>query len=93
MALARGEVNPLSVLGIRQLSFIPAHFTTVKVSKLCDIKLLDQWITYNLNSRYTIKKSFALDNNNKISEVIEVGMEDPMELTMFSLGCPHIHKT
>ena len=83
MALARGEVNPLSVLGIRQLSFIPAHFTTVKVSKLCDIKLLDQWITYNLNSRYTIKKSFALDNNNKISEVIEVGMEDPMELTMF----------
>lgn len=93
MALARGEINPLGVLGMRHLSFIPGHFATIKISRFCDIKLLDQWITTNLNSRYSIKKSVTLDSNNKLSEVIEIGMEDPIELTMFSLGCPHIHKT
>jgi len=93
MALARGELNPLGVLGIRRITFIPKHFSTIKISKTCDIRLLDQWISFKLNSRYSIKKTFALDSNNKLSEVIEIGMEDPMELTMFSLGCPHIHKT
>jgi hypothetical protein len=93
MALARGEVNPLSVLGMRRLSFIPEHFSSIKVPTSVDIRLLDQWISYNLNSRYSIKKSVTLDSINKLSEVIEIGMEDPMELTLFSLGCPYIHKT
>ena len=93
MALSRGEINPLSVLKLRKLSFIPNHFARITIkTPETDIKILDQWINYNLNSRYAIKKTFTLDNSNKMIEVLEIGMEDPKEITMFSLGCPYIHK-
>jgi hypothetical protein len=91
MSLSRGEVNPLSVLKLRKLSFIPAHFTKISID-LTDIKMLDHWINYHLNSRYAIKRTFSLDANKKMVEVIEVGLEDPRELTMLTLGCPYVHK-
>jgi hypothetical protein len=91
MSLSRGEVNPLGVLKLRKLSFIPAHFSKISVD-VTDIKLLDQWINYNLNSRYAIKKTFALDSNKKMNEVLEIGVEDPREITMLTLGCPYVHK-
>ena len=93
MALSRGTVNPLGVLGMRRLDFIPKHFSTLTLKNASvDIRLLDQWIVFNLNSRYAIKTTFALDDNKKLVEAREVGMEDPKELTIFSLGCPYIHK-
>jgi hypothetical protein len=93
MALVRGEINPLGVLGMRKLSFIPEHFAriTIKIHK-SDIKILDQWINYNLNSRYAIKETIVLDESNKMVESIIIGMEDPKEITMFTLGCTKIHK-
>ena len=89
MALSRSEVNPLGVLKLRKLSFIPEHFTKMQVD-LIDIKLLDHWINYHLNSRYAIKKTITLDQNKKVVEVI--GIEDSREITMLTLGCPYIHK-
>ena len=59
---------------------------------LTDIKMLDHWINYHLNSRYAIRKTFSLDANKKMVEVIEVGLEDPREVTMLTLGCPYVHK-
>ena len=91
MSLSRNEVNPLSVLGIRKLTFIPEHFTKLTIS-VTDIKLLDHWINYHLNSRYAIKKTLALDSSKKLVEMIEIGVEDPREITMLTLGCPYIHK-
>jgi hypothetical protein len=91
MSLSRREVNPLGVLGIRKLKFIPKHFTKIVVDGNTDTKLLSHWINYNLNSRYAIKRSYSLDPANKMIDVIEVGMEDPKEILMLTLGCPHIH--
>jgi hypothetical protein len=91
MSLSRGEVNPLSVLGIRKLSFIPEHFSRIMVNKVIDVKLLDHWINYNLNSRYSVKKTLSLDHNKKMVEMVEVGIEDPKEILMLTLGCPLLH--
>lgn len=91
MSLSRSELNPLSVLGLRRLSFIPEHFKRITISKTVDIKLLDHWINYNLNSRYSLKRSIILDKNKKMAEVIEVGIEDPKEILMLTLGCPILH--
>jgi hypothetical protein len=91
MSLSRGEVNPLGVLKLRKLSFIPQHFTKISID-LTDIKLLDHWINYHLNSRYAIKRTYSLDANKKLVEVIEVGLEDSREITMLTLGCPYVHK-
>jgi hypothetical protein len=93
MALIRGSVNPLSVLGMRKLNFVPGHFARFTIRDFRgDTKNLDQWINYNLNSRYAIIRRIALDQNKKMIEVVEIGIEDPRELTMLSLGCPHLHK-
>ena len=91
MSLSRGEVNPLSVLGLRKLNFIPEHFTRITVNKTIDTKMLDHWINYNLNSRYAITKSLSVDPNKKMTEVLEIGLEDPKEITMLTLGCPYLH--
>lgn len=91
MALSRGEVNPLGVLKLRKLGFIPEHFTKIAID-LTDIKLLDHWINYHLNSRYAIKRTYSLDSNKKLVEVLEIGLEDPREVTMLTLGCPYVHK-
>jgi len=93
MALNRGEVNPLSVLGMRQLSFIPEHFTRVTIKNAgTDIRMLDQWINHHLNSRYAVRKIFVIDDSNKMVEGLEIGLEDPIEISMLTLGCPHIYK-
>jgi len=90
MSLSRGQVNPLGFLGYRKLSFIPEHFAKISIPE-ADIKLLDHWITYHLNSRYAIKKGLSLDSNNKMVDSIEIGLEDSKELLMLSLGCPLLH--
>ena len=91
MALNRGTVNPLNVAGVRKISYMPLHFSKMHCNIL-EIKNIDDWMYTNLNSRYCIKKTHILDSSKKITEVCEVGVEDPRELTMLSLGCPHLHK-
>lgn len=93
MSLCRETINPLSVLKMRRLNFIPAHFSRITASIFIDIKLLNHWINYNLNSRYAIKKTYTLDQNNKMVQVLEIGIEDSREITMLTLGCPYLHKT
>jgi hypothetical protein len=93
MALNSKTINPLSVLGVRRLPFIPNHFAKLSVkNKNIDIKILDHWINYHLNSRYAIKKTLVLDDNKKVVEATEIGLEDPKEITLLSLGCPILHK-
>ena len=92
MALNRGTVNALNVLGFRKLSFIPEHFSKISIDQKFDTKIIEQWIEYNLNSRYAIQANYSLDANRKMISVTEIGIEDPKELTMLSLGCQHLHK-
>jgi hypothetical protein len=91
MALIRGTVNPLNVLGVRKLSYIPFHFARTYTENIKELANIDNWIYVNLNSRYCVKKTHKLDKNNKITEMCEIAVEDPKELSMLSLGCPHLY--
>ena len=91
MSLNRGTVNALSVLGFRKLSFIPAHFSKISIHNRIDSKAVEHWIEYNLNSRYSIQPNDGLDNSRKVQQVTEIGLEDPKELTLLSLGCHYLH--
>jgi len=91
MSLNRGTVNALSVLGFRKLSFIPAHFSKISIHNRIDIKAVEHWIEYNLNSRYSIQQNYGLDSSRKVQQVTEIGLEDPKELTLLSLGCHYLH--
>jgi hypothetical protein len=91
MSLNRGTVNALSVLGFRKLSFIPEHFSKIAIHSRIDITDVEHWIEYNLNSRYSIQQNYVLNNSRKVQQVTEIGLEDPKELTLLSLGCHYLH--
>lgn len=91
MSLSRGEVNPLGILELRKLNFIPEHFSVISIDSYVDMKMLEYWITFNLNGRYALKKKYTVDQKNKMTEILEIGLEDPKELTLLTLGCPHLH--
>jgi hypothetical protein len=91
MSLLRGTVNPLNVLGQRRVNFIPPNFAKMSSKHTDRFDTIDQWIYTKLDSRYCIKRSYVLDQDNKLAEVLEIGIEDPKELSMFALGCPYIH--
>jgi hypothetical protein len=93
MALKRGEINPLNVLGLRKLDFIPEHFTRISIDHTIDLVKLISWIEYHLNSRYAIVSKFSLDSNRRIFSKLEIGFEDPKEITLLTLGCQHLYKT
>lgn len=92
MSLNKDEVNALNVLELRKLNFIPSHFSKLCIEHKVDIKLIELWIEYHLNSRYAIKTKHILDQNKKIIETTVIGIEDPKELTILSLGCQSLHK-
>lgn len=92
MSLNRGIVNPLNVLGIRKLPFIPNHFAKLTIKHKLDIKPVETWIEYHLNSRYSIQTVYRLDEKRKLTTVIEIGIEDPKEITLLSLGCINLYK-
>jgi hypothetical protein len=92
MSLSRGEIVPLGVLKMRKLSFIPEHFSKITIDPFVNIKFIDQWINYHLNSRYAIKHKYVTDQNQKLISVFEIGLEDPREITMLTLSCPFLYK-
>lgn len=92
MALNRGEVNALNALGFRKLSFSPKHFSKITMEHKFDTAIVEHWIEYNLNSRYSIRTMHKLDNNKKIVTAIEIGLEDPSELTLLTIGCQELYK-
>jgi hypothetical protein len=100
MSFSCKEINPLGLLGLRELDFIPEHFTKMSIDMNfgsstvvanSKFKKIHQWINYHLNSRYAIKHNHRLNSDNKLTYIIEIGIEDPKEMLLFSLGCPHIH--
>lgn len=92
MSLAKGTINPLNVLKLRRIDWVPEHFTKMSISGL-DLDSINYWVYNNLNGRYAIARSLKLDENNKMIETQDLAFEDPAELTMFSLACPYLHNT
>lgn len=90
MALSKGKINPLNVLGFRLLSKIPKHFHTINVGINCDISSLTRWIYNNLNSRFAVIQEPIVTEQNHIAESIKIGFEDARETTLFMLTCPYL---
>lgn len=92
MALAKGRINPLNVVGQRKLFYIPKHFSTMNIPEIKYLEEIDRWIYNNLNSRYCVKVKQGLDSERKIIDICEIGIEDHKELSMLGLACPYLHK-
>lgn len=98
MSILQEKINPLNLIGQRKLNYMPVHFTVFKlpvqrvIGINSQIEIINRWVYQNLNSRYCIRKKYDLNSERILTEFWEIGFEDPRELTMLCLGCPHINQ-
>ena len=92
MALKNGKPNPLNYFGLRRVKFASPHFKYTNLDR-CNptlYKNIDDWIKKNLNNRYYIGQSLALDHTNTIVYATRIGFESEKELSFFTIACPHL---
>ena len=65
MALKNGKPNPLNYFDLRRVEFAAPHFKYTTIDRYTPslLKNLNTWIKNNLNNRYYIGQSIALDKN------------------------------
>lgn len=87
------DLNPIDVLKKRKVSYLPVHFSKIKVSDgdLFGDSMQD-WIQNKLIGRYAIVRAPSLDSDGNLKTATFVAFEDQKELTYFMLACPHIRR-
>lgn len=81
-----GEVNPLSVFGIRQLNHSPPHFTVVDFDLRVQEKTITDWIWTNTCGRFYIGDHYyESENSGYMNMCKRVSFELPAEASYFSL--------
>lgn len=84
------KINPLNVLGCREVQDPPPYFTYTTVNiKLSVLKSIREWIFANLKHRFYIGDHLDLVDNQLVVN-IRIGFEDSKESSFFFLACPHL---
>jgi hypothetical protein len=87
------ELNPLDILNVRRLSYIPQHFAQTQTAELMFAdQSIDDWIQNRLKGRYAITTKPTVDKDGKLKSATFVAFEDQKELTYFMLACPHLRR-
>ena len=83
--LKYGEINPLNVMGLRELSHCPPHFTKVFFNCRVPDKRIKDWVYSNLQSRFWLGDLYRKENGK--AEIFKcVAFEEPSESTIFLLN-------
>jgi hypothetical protein len=86
--LSADKINPLNVLGCREVQDPLCHFHYMYVDLRYNIiTSVKQWIYENLKSRFYIGESLQLVDN-QLTVRIKIGFEEPKEASFFLLACP-----
>ena len=81
--LKYGDVNPLTVFGLRQLEHCPPHFTPVDFVLNSTPKHITDWIWVNLQGRFYFGEWITTKPN--YTKVQRAAFESPAEASYFSL--------
>ena len=83
--------NPLDFFEIRKTSIPCGHFTFINIPLKYNLEQsVANWIKDNLKGRFYVGNATKLDQNNQYQKVIEIGFENPKELSFFTLACPYL---
>ena len=84
--------NRLDYYGVRNPSVAPAHFEYIKVPVHYNLeKSINKWIYENLKCRNFVGKNIDVQESTRsMIEILQIGFEDPKELSYFTLACPHL---
>ena len=83
--LRDGEVNPLTVHGLRELERCPPHFVQVKFDIRVNAKTITDWIWENLEGRFWFGNIYEHTATGQTSMNACAAFEIPGEASMFSL--------
>lgn len=86
------NINPLDVLDKRKLSFLPPHFTKVKLQLNERTEDIENWILKKLKGRYSFVKLPSIDKDGHLKSATFVAFEDQKEITYFMLACPYLRR-
>lgn len=82
------QINPLNILGIRKVTFMPKHFVKVEVDSLNTRRIIkgyvESWIKQRLEGRYAIIETTTVENNTRTDKTV-FGFEVPSEASYFAL--------
>jgi hypothetical protein len=90
--LKYGEVNPLSVFGLRELDYCPPHFTRVDFALKTNEKIISDWIWANLEGRFWYGDHYYKEENT-VQFTKSVAFENAGEASMFALILDQINKS
>jgi hypothetical protein len=92
--LKYGEVNPLSVFGLRQIEYCPPHFIQVTFDLRTNIKNISDWIHENLSGRFYVGDVFLPNPESPGSGLTMqkvAAFERHEEASYFGLFLPNIN--
>ncbi len=73
--LKHGEINPLNVLGLRQMDHCPPHFYRVLISLSCREKNIIDWVYENLQGRFWAGQAYDDSSSTKFCVAFEIQSE------------------
>jgi len=83
--LKHGEINPLNVFGLRQMSHCPPHFSRVSFDLATTDKRITDWIYENLSGRFWYGDSYYTTDTGSTVMQKSVAFERHSEASYFSL--------
>ena len=82
-------INPLNVLGIREVATPPMGWDYIYLDEIYNIEdSLRRWINKNLSGRFFIAKTLHVNEDKSFETKIKIGFEEPKEASYFLLACP-----
>jgi hypothetical protein len=83
--------NHLDFWDLRQPQSAPPHFDYINIPVQYNLQeTITRWINFNLRGRYFVGKTVRSNANGNLEECLQIGFEDPKELSYFNLACPHL---
>lgn len=87
----RFKPNPLNLFDLRRAEIAPPYFEYVSIDFTYNMdNAIIHWIEKNLKGRYFVKRSSGINSSDVVDQVLKIGFEEPKELSMFMLACPHL---
>lgn len=90
--LKHGEVNPLSVFGLRELEHCPPHFTAVDFELRAQPNTISNWIWTNLSGRFYYGDYYRRTENGSVIMYKRAAFEIAGEASMFALILDTVNK-
>jgi len=90
--LRYGEVNPLSVFGLRRVDHRPPHFTPVDFDLRATDKIISDWIYTHLEGRFFFGDQYRKSQDGSIHMCKCAAFETPGEASYFALQLDTINQ-